>query len=120
MPIRRIDHVQIAIPVGGEAQARGFYTGVLGLVEIPKPPVLATRGGLWFQLADVQLHLGADPAFAPARKAHVGLEATEFNTLAARCEAAGFALRIDSALEGRHRFFIDDPFGNRVEVLEAA
>lgn len=113
-----IDHVQIAIPVGSEPEARRFFGEVLGLAEIPKPPALAKRGGLWFQLENAQLHLGVDPDFRPARKAHVGLTVANLDAVAARCTASGFLPRVDDALDARRRLFVDDPFGNRVEVLE--
>ena len=70
MSIRAIDHVQLAMPAGREDDARAFYAGLLGLSEVPKPPHLAARGGCWFETRDVKIHLGVDPDFRPARKAH--------------------------------------------------
>jgi catechol 2,3-dioxygenase-like lactoylglutathione lyase family enzyme len=117
MAIRRIDHVQIAMPRGEESRARRFYGEVLGLTEISKPPALAGRGGAWFELGESQLHLGVDPDFRPAKKAHVGFEVSELDAMAARCQAAGYETRVDDKLD-RRRFFVDDPFGNRVEIIE--
>ena len=118
MAILRINHVQVAMPRGLEDQARRFYGEVLGLREIPKPPALAARGGAWFELGDAQLHLGVDPEFRPAKKAHVALEVEDIDVLAARCREAGCAPRPDEQIQGQRRFFVDDPFGNRLEVVE--
>jgi catechol 2,3-dioxygenase-like lactoylglutathione lyase family enzyme len=113
-----LDHVQIAIPAGGEDRARAFFTGLLGLEELPKPAVLAGRGGCWFSLGAHELHLGVDPDFRPARKAHVALRTNGLAALRARLEAAGHATRDDKPIAGRQRFFTDDPFGNRLELVE--
>ena len=115
-----LDHVQVAIPAGGEEQARAFFCELLGLKEIAKPAELAGRGGCWFELGQVQLHLGVDPQFRPARKAHVGLAVTQFTELRARLCAAGYAIGEDRPLDGRARFFTSDPFGNRIEFIETA
>ena len=119
MAILRINHVQLAMPRGLEDQARRFYGGVLGLREIPKPAALAARGGAWFELGDAQLHLGVDPEFHPAKKAHVAFDVEDLDTVAARCQAAGYAPRRGDQIPGQRRFFVDDPFGNRLEVVEA-
>lgn len=119
MAILRINHVQLAIPCGLEDQARRFYGEVLGLREIPKPPALAARGGAWFELGDTQLHLGVDPEFRPAKKAHVAFDVEDLDVVAARCRDAGYAPRPDDQIEGHRRFFVEDPFGNRLEVMEA-
>jgi catechol 2,3-dioxygenase-like lactoylglutathione lyase family enzyme len=119
MSIRRIDHVQLAMPRGTEAEGRRFYGEVLGLKEIPKPAALSERGGLWYELGDTQLHLGVDPEFRPARKAHVGFEVSDLDAIAGRCRSAGHEPRPDDRLE-RRRFFVDDAFGNRLEFIEAA
>jgi catechol 2,3-dioxygenase-like lactoylglutathione lyase family enzyme len=115
-----INHVQVAIPRGAEDEARRFYRDLLGLHEIPKPAPLAARGGLWFELGAVQLHLGADPDFRPAQKAHVAFETDGFDDLLATCAAAGFPTRTDVAIAGRRRAMVNDPFGNRVELIEVA
>ena len=119
MALLRINHVQLAIPPARESEARRFYGDILGLREIPKPPALAARGGAWFELGDVQLHLGVETDFRPAKKAHVAFEADDLDSIAARCRAAAHEPRSDGAIEGLRRFFVDDPFGNRLEILEA-
>ncbi|AQA00506.1 glyoxalase [Sphingopyxis sp. QXT-31] len=113
-----LDHVQVAIPVGGEARARGFFGDLLGLVELPKPADMAARGGCWFQLGERQLHLGAEQDFRPAKKAHVALTTDTLDALRARIEAAGHATQDDSPVDGRYRFFTEDPFGNRIEFMD--
>jgi trans-aconitate 2-methyltransferase len=112
-----LDHAQLAMPVGREAEAGGFYCGVLGLVEVPKPPVLAARGGCWFKGHRVELHLGTERDFRSATKAHVGLTVTDLDQMAARVAAAGHRVSWDEELAPRRRFFTDDPFGNRIEIL---
>lgn len=120
MTLLAINHVQVAIPRGAEDEARRFYRDLLKLREIPKPAPLAARGGLWFELGPVQLHLGADPDFRPAQKAHVAFDADGFDALLAACAAAGFPPRGDVAIGGRRRAMVDDPFGNRVELIDAS
>src|SRR6476646_9309873 len=100
MPIIALDHVQLAMPAGGEAAARAFYVGVLGMVEIPKPAELEGRGGVWFGVGGVELHLGVDPEFRPARKAHPALLVTGLPALVASCEAAGHAALSGTMLPG--------------------
>ncbi|MFJ3642475.1 VOC family protein [Streptomyces sp. NPDC090108] len=124
--ITALDHVQLAVPPGTEDVLRAFYTGVLGLAEIPKPPALAARGGCWFGAGPVQLHLGVEEALAgggrchcrPARKAHPGLRVTGIEAFAALIAAHGTAVTWDDDLPGRLRFFAHDPVGNRLEFLE--
>ena len=118
MIVLRINHVQLAMPAGREDAARRFYGEVLGLRELSKPPELAARGGVWFALADAQLHLGVDPDFRPAHKAHVALDAQDLDLVAERCRAAGHAPRPDGRIPGQRRFYVEDPFGNRLEVME--
>ena len=118
MRILAIDHVQLAMPTGEEAEARAFYAGVLGLSEIPKPPTLAARGGAWFSNGKVQLHLGVEVDFRPARKAHPALLVDDLNHLEAACRAAGFSPQRDNELPGHERFYVADPFGNRLEFLQ--
>lgn len=117
--ITGIDHVQIAMPVGGEEIARGFYSGVLGLEEIDKPAVLAVRGGAWFACGGAQLHLGADADFQPAKKAHPALLVRDFASFTDGLAAKGVALRVEDVVNGRRRATLFDPFGNRVELIEA-
>jgi catechol 2,3-dioxygenase-like lactoylglutathione lyase family enzyme len=114
-----IDHVQIAMPVGGEAQARAFFGRLLGLEELPKPDDMAGRGGCWFAAGEHQIHLGVEVDFRPAKKAHIALRAAHLTELRARLEAAGYPTLDDVPVAGRHRFFSNDPFGNRIEFLEA-
>lgn len=115
--ILALDHVQLAMPAGEEAAARRFYGEVLGLAELAKPPVLEARGGAWFGDGAVQVHLGVEADFRPARKAHPGFRVENLDALAARCEAAGHAPLWDADLPGYRRFYVADPFGNRLEFL---
>jgi hypothetical protein len=122
MPAATLDHVQIAAPPGCEPAARHYFGELLGLEELPKPAPLSTRGGCWFALGDRQLHVGVDPDFAPARKAHmaVRLGAAELDDLAARLAAADFPVVWDTALPAERRFYSADPWGNRIEFLASA
>ncbi|MYQ45124.1 glyoxalase [Streptomyces sp. SID4985] len=113
-----VDHVQLAAPAGSEDALRAFYTGALGMTEIPKPPVLAARGGCWFQTAGVQLHLGVEEDFRPARKAHPGLRVRDIEAYAARLTAHGARVTWDDNLPGHRRCYAEDPVGNRLEFLE--
>jgi catechol 2,3-dioxygenase-like lactoylglutathione lyase family enzyme len=116
--VRALDHVQLAMPAGGEDAAAAFYEGVLGIPRVPKPPHLAVRGGCWFEDGALKVHLGVDPQFAPARKAHAGFVIEDLPALVARLEAAGHPTRDDEPLEGYDRVYVDDPFGNRLELME--
>ncbi|MEO8084789.1 MAG: VOC family protein [Ardenticatenales bacterium] len=117
--ITGLDHVQLAIPAGGEDAARAFYGGVLSLREIAKPAALAGRGGVWFALADGrQLHLGVETPFVAAAKAHPALAADDVDAVAAALAAAGYEVAWDDGLAPRRRGYVGDPFGNRVEVIE--
>jgi catechol 2,3-dioxygenase-like lactoylglutathione lyase family enzyme len=118
MPVYGLDHVLIAIPMGALERARGFYCGLLGLAELPKPAPLASRGGAWLELGSLQLHLGEEKDFAPARRAHPALRVRGLAELLARCEESGCEIRHDVPLEGRERAFVFDPFGNRIELIE--
>lgn len=122
MRLVRLDHVQLAMPPGGEADARRFYSGALGLREVPKPPNLAYRGGVWFEDEGgaLRVHLGVDRSFQPARKAHPAFIVSGLRQLAAHLRACGFAVVADEPLEGFDRFYTGDPFGNRVELMEPA
>lgn len=113
------DHVQVAIPRGQEDRARTFYSGLLGLKEIPKPASMAGRGGLWFECGQLQLHLGVEEPFAPARKAHPALRIRGYEELLAGMSAAGYDVRRDAGLPGVARAFVADPFGNRVELIDS-
>lgn len=118
MRIEDLDHVQVAMPPGGEERARAFYGDLLGLPEIPKPANLAARGGVWFAVGPRQLHLGVEPDFRPARKAHPALRVHGLAELVERCRAAGVAVVEDEPLAGFDRVYLNDPFGNRLELLE--
>lgn len=111
--VRRIDHVQLAMPPGREDDATAFYAGLLGLTQVPKPERLAGRGGRWFEQGDARVHLGVDPDFRPARKAHPALLVRGLSALAERLRAAGVA-----TVDGDDGIYVEDPFGNRVKLLE--
>lgn len=114
-----VDHVQLAAPPGSEDELRAYYVDALGMTEIPKPPVLAARGGCWFRAGAVQLHLGVEADFRPSKKAHPGLRVTGIEAYAARLEAHGAQVTWDGDLPGHRRFYSEDPVGNRLEFLEA-
>ena|SRR3984957_6987576 len=118
MPIIGIDHVQLAIPAGGEARARLFYGEILGLPEVPKPPGLASRGGCWFENDRVKIHLGVEKVFHPATKAHPGLLVDGLKSIIERCRTLGFDILNDASLPDYDRIFLSDPFGNRLELME--
>jgi catechol 2,3-dioxygenase-like lactoylglutathione lyase family enzyme len=111
-----IDHVQLAMPAGGEAAARSFYVDVLGLAEVPKPPVLAARGGCWFEAGAVHVHLGVERPFQPARKAHPAFVLRGLEDFVA---SHGLSVRWSDEIPGTVRCHLDDPFGNRIELIEA-
>ncbi len=113
-----IHHVQLAIPAGGEPAGRQFWGTVLGMEELDKPPVLAARGGCWFRGGALEVHLGVEDPFAPARKAHPGLLIQGLHQLAERLEQAGHPVTWDGEFPGHDRFYSTDPFGNRLEFLQ--
>ncbi|MEV6764873.1 VOC family protein [Streptomyces sp. NPDC051105] len=113
-----LDHVQLAAPPGSEDRLRTFYVDTLGMTEIPKPPVLAARGGCWFRAGEIHLHVGIEQAFRPARQAHPGLLVTGIEAYAARLTAHGTPVAWDGDLPGHRRFYCEDPVGNRLEFLE--
>lgn len=115
-PFTAIDHVQLAMPAGREDDARAFFCGMLGMTELPKPPELAKRGGCWFASGQVQVHLGVETEFRPARKAHPGLRCADLQALLRRLGDAGIAYEEDAAT-GSPRAFVHDPFGNRIELV---
>jgi catechol 2,3-dioxygenase-like lactoylglutathione lyase family enzyme len=121
MAIEGLDHVQLAAPPGCEAEARRFFGELLGLAEVEKPPPLAARGGVWFQVGSQQLHVGVEEPFAPARKAHAALRVRPqaLDGLADRLAAAGAKVIWDDSLDGARRFYSEDPWGNRIELLAA-
>jgi catechol 2,3-dioxygenase-like lactoylglutathione lyase family enzyme len=113
-----IHHVLLASPAGSENKSRAFYSDVLGLAEIDKPPALARKGGCWFRGHGVELHIGIDAEFRPARKAHPALMVTDIDDWASRLRAAGYPARFDDEFPGMRRFYSHDPHGNRLEFLE--
>ena len=120
MRVLGIDHVQLAMPPGREAEARAFYGGLLGSGETPKPEHLAKRGGCWFEQGSLKIHLGVEPDFQPARKAHPALLVEGLHSLIASLQAVGVPVREDEPLDGYFRVYVDDPFGNRIELMELA
>ncbi len=115
-----IHHVQVACPAGSEAVLITFYGDLLGLAVVPKPPALAARGGCWFRGHGIELHLGVETPFMPARKAHPGLLWPDLDGLARRLEAAGYGVTWSDELPGYRRFHTADPHGNRLEFLQPA
>jgi catechol 2,3-dioxygenase-like lactoylglutathione lyase family enzyme len=116
--VLRIEHVQLAMPPGREADAREFYSGLLGIPEIPKPPELAKRGGAWFETGELKIHLGVEADFRPARKAHPALLVRGLRALVERLRRAQIDV-VEDPLEGYYRVYIADPFGNRIELMES-
>ena len=120
MPILRLDHVQIAIPVASEDRARAFYSGILGFTEIEKPPQMAERKSIWFVAGPVNLHLGIEPDFHPAKRAHPAFVVEGLDTILVACEHAGLTAKPDTPFNGFRRVHVFDPFGNRLELMERA
>jgi catechol 2,3-dioxygenase-like lactoylglutathione lyase family enzyme len=118
MRINKIEHVQLAMPPGREAEARAFYEGVLGIPEVPKPPNLAKRGGCWFVQDSLKIHLGVEDDFRAARKAHPALLVEDLPAFKTLIETAGYGVNTDESLEGYDRIYVSDPFGNRIELME--
>lgn len=116
-PFSAIDHVQLAAPQGGEDEARRFYGEVLGMQELPKPPTLAQRGGVWFAGGAVQIHIGIEQDFHPARKAHPALRCSDYDAMLTALRAAGVEVREVDDIPGVRRAHIHDPFGNRIELV---
>jgi catechol 2,3-dioxygenase-like lactoylglutathione lyase family enzyme len=119
MKVYAIDHIQLAIPPNSEDLARLFYGEILGLREQPKPKHLVNRGGIWFEQEDLKLHLGIDRNFCPAKKAHPGLLVEDLDELVSRCEKSGYMVEAGESVESYRQVYVTDPFGNRIELLEA-
>ena len=119
MIVKSMHHVQLAMPAGREAEARDFYEGLLGIPEVTKPLNLKARGGCWFERGTVRIHLGVEAEFRPARKAHPALIVNDLGALSATLIGAGHPVRSDEPLERFIRVYVDDPFGNRIELLES-
>ncbi len=118
MRIERLDHVQLAMPPGGEDAARAFYCGTLGIPEVSKPMHLAKRGGCWFESGALKIHLGVEQDFRPARKAHPAFIVADLPALIRRISGFGYRIVEDKPLTGYDRRYVDDPFGNRIELME--
>ena len=119
MQITRLHHAQITIPRGTEEEARKFYCGLLGLIEIEKPNALKSRGGFWLQVADQQVHLGTEPnPPGLTTKAHLAYQVDDIRDWRARIEEAGFETQDNEPIPGHTRFEIRDPFGNRIEFIQ--
>jgi catechol 2,3-dioxygenase-like lactoylglutathione lyase family enzyme len=120
MIIEAIHHVQLAMPAGQEDVARAFYSGLLGIPEMPKPSHLAVRGGVWFETGQLKIHLGVEADFRPARKAHPGLLTTDLTGLILKLQAAGIDVVDAEPLPGFAHVYVADPFGNRIELMQKA
>jgi hypothetical protein len=118
MTFARLHHMQLSMPAGREGDARNFFVGVLGLSEIDKPATLAARGGAWFRGGDVELHLGVEQDFRPARKGHPGILVTDLDDVVRRLAAVGQHVEWDGDFPGFRRIDTHDPFGNRLEFLQ--
>jgi catechol 2,3-dioxygenase-like lactoylglutathione lyase family enzyme len=118
MAILGVDHVQIVIPIGGEDRARAFYAGILGFAEVDKPPQMAERKSIWFVAGAVNLHLGIELDFTPAKRAHPAFVVDGLDTILASCERAGITTKPDTSFNGFRRVHVFDPFGNRLELME--
>lgn len=114
-----IDHIQLAAPPGCEEAARRFFCELLGLEEIPKPEPIRARGGVWFRVAEHELHVGVDQNFAPARKAHPAFRTSNYDELRERLLAGSIEVTDDEAIPGVRRCFVADPWGNRIELISA-
>ncbi len=114
--IRGVHHVQLTHPPGSEEAAREFYGGLLGLSELPKPPELSDRGGVWFAAGAVQLHFGVEAESPPSRR-HVALEVDDLAAVRARLEGAGYSIEEAIGFPGARRFYSHDPFGNKLELI---
>ena len=117
MPVVGLDHIQLAIPVGGEDRARAFFIDLLGMTEVAKPANLSPSG-CWFEAGALSLHIGIDPDFRPANKAHPALLVDDLDALEERLRAADYPVKPDAQIEGYRRFFTSDPFGNRIEIMQ--
>lgn len=118
MRVASLDHIQLAMPPGREADARAFYEAILGIPEREKPAHLAKRGGCWFERGTLKVHVGVEVDFRPARKAHPGFIVEDLPALATALVRAGYRTWNDEPLEGYNRIYVDDPFGNRLELME--
>ena len=116
--ITGIDHIQLAMPKGGENRARAFFTDILGMKELPKPVSLMGRGGVWFACGPQELHVGVEDGFRPAKKAHPAFLVGDISALEAHLRGQGVQITHQPPLPGARRIFVEDPFGNRIELIE--
>jgi len=116
--IQGIDHVQLAAPPGSEDKARHFFGEILGMPEMPKPVLLRQRGGVWFQCGQQSLHIGIEEPFSPAKKAHPAFWVNGLEALIQRLEQFHVQVRRDETIPEFNRCFVEDPFGNRIELME--
>jgi catechol 2,3-dioxygenase-like lactoylglutathione lyase family enzyme len=117
MTFKKLDHVQICIPIGKENEARKFYTGILGLTEIPKPTALIPNGGLWYVVADIQLHIGTESSTGISKR-HPAFEVADLDAARRHLELNGIVIKEEIPIPGQKRFSFSDPFDNRIELLE--
>ncbi|SHG19481.1 VOC family protein [Ornithinibacillus halophilus] len=115
---RKIDHVQLSAPIGGEEEARRFYSGILGLKEVEKPQPLRDRGGVWFNAGDINIHIGVEENFIPAKKAHPAIAVQNLTAMKKYLEEKNYNYENDYNLPGANRIYVHDSFGNRIEFLE--
>ncbi|MGH3322072.1 MAG: VOC family protein [Streptosporangiaceae bacterium] len=113
-----LHHVQLAVPPESEEECRRFYVDVLGMTEVAKPPRLAARGGIWVRADALEIHLGVEPDFHPARKAHPGIVVADLDALATRLAAKGVEVAWDDGFPWYRRFYCHDVFGNRLEFMQ--
>ncbi|SEN77185.1 Catechol 2,3-dioxygenase [Paenisporosarcina quisquiliarum] len=115
---KSIDHVQLAAPKGSEIIAKHFFGEILGFHEVEKPEVLKKRGGVWFQFGNYQIHIGIEEPFAPAKKAHPAFQVENLEALKTHLMKHEVNFIVDTDLPGANRIYVNDPFGNRIEILE--
>ncbi|KOO50989.1 VOC family protein [Viridibacillus arvi] len=115
---KSIAHIQLAAPKGSEDEAKRFFGDILGFREIEKPELLRKRGGVWFEFANYQIHIGIEEPFTPAKKAHPAFEIENIEDLKSHLSKNDIKFIIDEDLPGANRIYINDPFGNRIEILE--
>lgn len=115
---KSIDHVQLAAPKGSEAIAKQFFGEILGFQEVEKPAVLKKKGGVWFQFGSYQIHIGIEEPFAPAKKAHPAFSIENLEALKIHLTKNEISFTVDTDLPGANRIYLNDPFGNRIEILE--
>jgi predicted enzyme related to lactoylglutathione lyase len=111
-----VDHVNLSIPPGAEEVADAFYLGIFGLSSRPKP---AEIGGRWYVGSGFEIHLGSDPSFSPASRAHPAFRVVGLADLAERLKAGGAKIDEEYRESRLVRAFTYDPFGNRIELMES-